>query len=105
MISPLVALIRLNELESDAAATPSPNRTAEAHRLTQAFSTETQHRYLRMRRRYGATAIVPVERGICMGCFMRQPAVPKEIEEDVYECQNCGRFLYEPEVAFDYSVG
>jgi hypothetical protein len=36
---------------------------------------------------------------------MRQPNSGNEIAEDIHECQNCGRLLYDPDVAYDYSVG
>lgn len=42
-------------------------------------------------------AVVPVKDGICLGCFMRQPATRKPTALDllVEVCQNCQRILFD----------
>jgi hypothetical protein len=104
MIAPLAALLRYHDLQTEAGhAEISENQ--EVVRLKQAMSDGLYRKYLRTHRRHGLSAVVPSERGVCSGCHMRQPAGAPEIEEDISECQNCGRLLYDPDVAFDYSVG
>lgn len=104
MIAPLAALIRYHELKTDNSEKTSYNKREEA-RLLASMSDDLKNRYEMAVRRYGAKAVVPLERGICRGCFMRQPAILPEIEEDVHACQNCGRLLYDPDVAYELSVG
>jgi predicted nucleic acid-binding Zn-ribbon protein len=52
--------------------------------------------YERVSKKYGR-AVVPVEAGVCLGCFMGLPtsaqAHPKP-GDDVRLCENCGRILY-----------
>ncbi|MDI6807859.1 MAG: C4-type zinc ribbon domain-containing protein [Candidatus Eisenbacteria bacterium] len=52
--------------------------------------------YERVSKRYGR-GVVPVEEGVCLGCFMSLPTAraprAKEITEIVL-CENCGRILY-----------
>jgi predicted nucleic acid-binding Zn-ribbon protein len=42
-------------------------------------------------------AVVPVKDGICLGCFVRQPATrkPKELDLAVATCQRCQRILFD----------
>lgn len=42
-------------------------------------------------------AVVPVKDGICLGCFIRQPATrkPKELDLVVATCQKCQRVLFD----------
>ncbi len=53
-------------------------------------------RYEAIRIRNRGTAVVPIMRGACGGCFTQQP--PQKVnevrkEEAVYTCEGCGRFL------------
>ena len=53
-------------------------------------------RYLRIRNAKGGTAVVPVKRGACGGCFNRVP--PQKILEirqnaRFFQCEHCGRIL------------
>ncbi len=52
--------------------------------------------YERVSLRHGR-AVVPVQGGVCLGCFMGLPtshqSSPKR-GEDVSVCENCGRILY-----------
>lgn len=104
MISPLAALIRYHELTTESPSEGTPVRTSEEFRLLQSIPQDLQKRYLRVHKRYNASAVTTLERGICTGCHMRQPAAAPEVAEDVHECQSCGRLLYDPDVAFDYSI-
>jgi len=52
--------------------------------------------YERVSKRLGR-AVVPVEGGVCLGCFMGLPTshqVSPKRGEDVSVCENCGRILY-----------
>lgn len=103
MIAPLAALLRLHELHIEGA--DINGRGAEINRLRQSMSDRLNERYEQLLSRHGHTAVAELERGICRGCFMRQPGQTVELEEDVYQCENCGRLLYDPDVAFELSVG
>ncbi len=103
MIAPLAALLRLHEYCTE--GKKAPKRGAEVNRLRQSLSEELSERYDGLVEQHGAGAIAELDRGICTGCFMRQPDQTIQVEEDIYACQNCGRLLYDPDVAYDYSVG
>jgi hypothetical protein len=52
--------------------------------------------YERVAARHGR-AVVPVEGGICLGCFMGLPTsaqIKPKPDEDIRVCENCGRILY-----------
>ena len=104
MISPLAALLRLHELNTEPPEDEAKRRRHE-QRLMVALPDRLQAHYETARRRYGLTAVVPLERGICRGCYVRQPSAPKSIEEGVFSCQSCGRVLYDQEAAFEELVG
>jgi predicted nucleic acid-binding Zn-ribbon protein len=103
MISPLAALLRLHEIETEENQTASNEDNPE--RLIQAIEPRAMMKYRKMRNRYGTRAVVPVERGVCTGCHMRQPNMVQELDEEISECQNCGRLLYEPDAAYEHYVG
>lgn len=106
MIAPLAALIRYHEVQAGIAAGAATARgQVETPRLLQAMSPNLTARYMKTFRRYGKDAVVPMERGICMGCFMRQPTNSPEVDEDIHQCESCGRLLYSPDVAFELAVG
>jgi predicted nucleic acid-binding Zn-ribbon protein len=102
MIPPLAALLRLHEHLSNP---ENPAKAAEIKRLRQSLSPILIRKYELANRRFGGGCVVPMERGICSGCYMMQPASLPEIDEDVHECTHCGRLLYDPDVAYEYSVG
>ena len=76
----------------------------ERERLSRTIGEELLARYAQVRKRH-ARAIVPVRGGICLGCFVRRPAMtggrrPSGLET----CERCGRLLFhleapEPEPA------
>lgn len=101
MISPLQALIRIHEMNVEE---PDFRDSVEKGRLEQSFSSALARKYGLTFRKFGAAALVPMERGVCRGCYTRQPAMMEEIDEDVHECFNCGRLIYDPDVAYDFSV-
>jgi predicted nucleic acid-binding Zn-ribbon protein len=52
--------------------------------------------YKRLMRKHDR-AVVPVHRGVCLGCFMSLPtALGQEVKrlEGIQVCENCGRILY-----------
>ena len=52
--------------------------------------------YERVAKRFGR-AVVPVQSGTCLGCFMSLPTQHIGVEETdnrVENCENCGRILY-----------
>ena len=99
MISPLAALLRIHEMDVEG------EETSEKIRLQQSLSPALARKFAITRRRFGATAVVPMERGVCRGCYTRQPSLVPEIDEDVHECFNCGRLIYDPDIAYDHFVG
>ncbi len=101
MMPPLTALLRLHELCRDASPSGEPAQTAEYARLADSLSRITRQRYERALRRYGHHAVVQAERGVCKGCYVKQPAIPEKLDEDIIQCQSCGRLLYDPDRAFD----
>lgn len=104
MIAPLAALIRLHELQTVCSDTPETQKREES-RLLQSLSPDVLRHYGNAQRRYGMSAVVPMHKRSCSGCHVRQPAVLPELAEDVHECQHCGRLLYDPDVAYELSVG
>lgn len=102
MIEPIVALLRLQELESEHGSLPE---TEEVLRLQQVLSPRLRSRLIAARRRHPANPIVPVERGSCTGCHVQLPKQKTELAPDVYHCESCSRVLYDPEVAFEHSLG
>jgi hypothetical protein len=73
------------------------SRLQEARKnLADALSPALLRRYDRLMERYDR-AVVPVHRGICLGCFMSLPTAQAQNvkqHEKVKICENCGRILY-----------
>jgi hypothetical protein len=73
------------------------SRLHEARRnLASALGPEVLGRYERLMARYDR-AVVPVHRGICLGCFMSLPTAPAQAvkrHQGINVCENCGRILY-----------
>jgi hypothetical protein len=70
------------------------------HAARQHLAEQIQAEWLRLYDRVGkrqGRAVVPVEAGICLGCFIGLPTSaqikPKEGEK-IRVCENCGRILY-----------
>ncbi len=68
----------------------------EREKLVVRVDPEDLERYERIRKAKGGTAVVPVKRGACGGCFNRVP--PQKILEirqniKLYQCEHCGRIL------------
>ena len=106
MIPPLVALLRLHEINaSTPAVSPHAPRSRELVRFLQALTPEMHKRYVNSYTRHGHNAVAAIEHGACGGCHMRLPASPAEMEEYIYSCDHCGRLLYDRDEAFEYSVG
>ncbi len=68
----------------------------EREKIVQRLDKADMDKYERIRRAKGGTAIVPVRRGACGGCFKRVP--PQKILElrqnsSIYQCEHCGRIL------------
>ena len=73
------------------------SRLQEARRkLANALNPEVLKRYERIMERFDR-AVVPVHKGICLGCFMSLPtAQAQNVKryEEIKICENCGRILY-----------
>jgi predicted nucleic acid-binding Zn-ribbon protein len=73
------------------------SRLQEARQnLADALSPEVLRRYERLMERY-ERAVVPVYKGICLGCFMSLPTAQAQNvkrQEGIKGCENCGRILY-----------
>ncbi len=107
MIPAVQALIRLHELSYSTGTGMRPDRErlqAEMERCKASIPPEVLQRYEHLQRRYGARALAMLERNICKGCFISQPSTLKEIAEDIYVCQHCGRLLYPIDVIGAYEV-
>ncbi len=104
MLPPLNALLRLHELRRGADPESDYSLTEEHTRLIERLSPKTRQRYERALRRFGDTAVVSAERGICKGCFVLQPAIPEQLDDDITQCQSCGRLLYDPDTAYDLTA-
>lgn len=103
MIAPLSALLRLHEFNCGITSATLGNIDRE--RLLAAVDPVVMARYERLLKRFGQSAVVPMERQVCSGCHMRQPAEPKHLDMDIYQCENCHRLLYDPDLACELSVG
>jgi predicted nucleic acid-binding Zn-ribbon protein len=73
------------------------SRLQEARRnLAAILRPEVLRSYERLMERFDR-AVVPVHRGICLGCFMSLPtALAQTVKrhEGIKVCENCGRILY-----------
>ena len=102
MIAPLAALLRLHEMTESSGLDPENNQQA---RLLQAINATAMRKYAIANRRFGAGSVVPMDRGVCSGCYMVQPASLPELDEDIHQCTHCGRLIYDTDVAYELSVG
>jgi len=99
MISPFTALMRLHELQYSTNTGLRADRErlqAEMDRCRAELPPDVLQRYTYLQKRFGPRALAPVEHNVCKGCFIAQPATPKEIAEDIYICHHCGRLMYDP---------
>lgn len=104
MISPLAALLRLHEKTAPNAEDGiTPPGARETARLERSIDPKTLSRYRIACERYGAEAMVELDRNVCTGCNMRQPSRPRVLEEDILQCDSCGRIVYDPDAAYDFS--
>jgi predicted nucleic acid-binding Zn-ribbon protein len=70
---------------------------ADHSKLTEAVEPSAFSRYERLRKTKGGTAVVGIEHGVCGGCHMKLTmAIIKNVqgEQEIINCQNCGRILY-----------
>ena len=69
---------------------------AAREHLAEQIEVEWLRLYDRVSKRHGR-AVVPVEEGVCLGCFMGLPTsaqIKPKPGEDIRVCENCGRILY-----------
>ncbi len=74
----------------------------EREKLLARIKKEDFDRYERIQRAKGGTAVVPVKRGACGGCFSRVPPQKMlEIRQNtkLFMCEHCGRILVSDQVA------
>lgn len=64
-------------------------RTKVAHSL----SPEILRRYEQVRKRH-LRAVVPVRRGVCLGCFTHRPTNTLGRRGQLETCERCGRILF-----------
>ena len=73
------------------------SRLQEARQnLADALSPGVLRRYERLMERFDR-AVVPVHKGICLGCFMSLPTAQAQTvkrHEEIKVCETCGRILY-----------
>lgn len=74
----------------------SVSRLQEARQeLARSIEPQLLKSYERLQRRY-ERAVVPIYRGVCLGCFMTLPTAHRQAvksHESVKVCENCGRIL------------
>lgn len=107
MISAINALLRLHELQYSTSTGMRPDRDrlqAEMDRCRASLPAAVLQRYENLQRRYGSRALSTLERNVCKGCFITQPTTLKEVAEDIYVCEQCGRLMYDPEGVINYEV-
>ena len=105
MLGSLEALIRLHELSTTNGSDPSmasERVTVEVQRCKVELSPELVDRHRYLVSRYGTSAVVPIKAGCCAGCFIQIPTARRnQLEKGIYVCEQCGRLLYEPAMAYD----
>jgi hypothetical protein len=65
--------------------------------LAAAVDESARNRYERLVRSKGENVVVGIQHGVCGGCHMRVPAqllVLCRAQQEIVNCQNCGRILY-----------
>ena len=103
LLHTLSALVRLHEL-THGDNSHSPRTEIEKTRCEEELSLDLLKRYQILEERHGESAVVPVTNSICGGCFIRQPnSGMNEIASQLYQCQHCGRILYDPEDLYEES--
>lgn len=101
MNTPLSSLRRLHELEQ--AVSSAEKSASEKERLSKRLDSKLLARYRQALQRHGESAITELQHGnVCSGCYMRQPVVPRILAENICQCENCGRLLYDADVEMDY---
>lgn len=101
MNTPLSSLRRLHELEQ--AIHAAEKSACEKERLAKRLDAKLLTRYRQALQRHGETALAELQHGnVCSGCYMRQPVVPQRLAENICQCQNCGRLLYDADVEMEY---
>lgn len=107
VIRPVQALVRYHELQYSTGTglrADVERVQAEMDRCRAALPAAILSRYHTLQIRYGARALAPMERNTCNGCHITQPRKHVPIAEGVYECQSCGRLLYDPEQIDEYEL-
>ncbi len=101
MNTPLSSLRRLHELEQGLKS--AEKSASERERLAKRLDPKLLSRYRQALQRHGETALAELQHGtVCSGCYMRQPVVPRVLAENICQCENCGRLLYDPDAEMDY---
>ncbi len=92
-------MIKESEQEEESLGFKIQNReklVAARDNLIQQIDGKWLATYERVSKRHGR-AVVPVEAGVCLGCFMGLPTSHQRgpnRDADVGVCENCGRILY-----------
>lgn len=107
MINPVVALVRLHDLEfglADAAGFPPERVQAETVRCRSELDRPTLARFDQLKRHYGSATVVEVVGGSCSGCRMAVPSTQlgRIRKGQIGACDNCGRYVYSPEFVYRF---
>ena len=103
LLHTLSALVRLHELKYHTTE-DTDRKEKEIKRCESELPPEVLKRYHQMEEQYGETALVPIANNVCTGCFIKQPNLGvKEITDQIYQCQYCGRLMYNPQDLYDES--
>lgn len=94
-------LIHLQNLEfavREEKQQPVPNKTAAIDRLRSHINPQLLSQYDSRKRRYGGSAVVPIQGNACSGCRISLSlGTRRRAYTAITECEHCARLLYNPE--------
>jgi len=104
-INPVVALVRLHELEFGLGETAnlSPERIqTEIERCRAEIGPALLARYEQLKKRFGSSALAEVQDNVCSGCRISLPqTLRSKLRQGITFCEHCARILYDPEEVYN----
>jgi len=106
MISEVVALLRLHDLEfglDESQSSISERSRAEIERCRSEIDPALLAKYEQLKRHYGVGSVVEVQDNICSGCRISLPKTAADrLKSGVVFCEHCGRILCDPDHAYHF---
>jgi len=106
MLSDLIALVRLHEMEFSLADDPAltPDRAeVEMRRCRAEIDPALLARYEQLKRRHASGALVEAENGICSGCRVTLPRTSAaRLKHGPASCDHCGRIIFDPDSVYHF---